>query len=566
MPGIQYSSRRRAAAGSAGWFVAATWMTLNAVTTLADVPVLTHYPDDVTVTKGARAGDLELQPCRFRLEADGRDYPADCGTLVVPENRKKAGARLIALPVIRIRATGARPSEPIFTFNGGPGSPNLVRFASDGLLDRHDLVMVGYRGIDSSVKLRCPEIQDHAARVDGPLLAPRTLAGYAAGARECSDRLEREGVDLAGYSMTESVDDQELARRALGYGRINLLGRSFGTRLELIYMWRHPASLNRVVMIAINPPGGFVWDPRVTERRLARYGELCARDPHCSARTDDLVATMRQVSDRMPTSWMGIPIDADRVRFLSFMMLHESIDTGAAPVPMSGPVAIDMWLDAAEGDASGMALTSLLGHLMIPRMFKSWGHFLAMGASSMDFLDSGRDYDYELRLDHAIIGAPGSRFFLGLAPGWPPHPDRAEYGEALHSDVEALLVSGTLDFTTPFEPPARDELMSKLPNGHLVLLREFGHTLTFWNSQREARERLLNTFFDEGRVDDSLYVVQPPAFEVETGLDGSVRRLLTALAACTAVLALVLWLAIRAVRRRRRRVSNDEATVTAAAT
>ncbi|MCP4958394.1 MAG: hypothetical protein GY925_03890, partial [Actinomycetia bacterium] len=50
----------------------------------------------VSVPDGAQAGDLILEPCTYGTE-DG-SYDADCGTLIVPENRSDDGSRLIALP------------------------------------------------------------------------------------------------------------------------------------------------------------------------------------------------------------------------------------------------------------------------------------------------------------------------------------------------------------------------------------------------------------------------------------------------------------------------------------
>jgi pimeloyl-ACP methyl ester carboxylesterase len=257
---------------------------------------------------------------------------------------------------------------------------------------------------------------------------------------------------------------------------------------------------------------------------------------------------MQRVSDHMPQSWMGIPIEADRVRDLSFFMLHESVDAGDLPMPWSGPSAIDMWLDAAEGDASGMALTSLLSRLLMPK-FMHWGHTLAMGSSTMDYVDPRRDYDRELALDHPIIGAPMSQIYRSVSWGWPANPDRVEYNEPQPSDIETLLINGTLDFTTPFEQPTRDKLLSQLSHGRFVQLRDLGHTATFWHSQDQARARLLNTFLDEGRVDDSLYVYQAPVFKVR-GLDGFFDRLLLILAAACIAVTGLLWLVIRAVRQR----------------
>src|SRR3954453_20692835 len=113
--------------------------------------------DTVSVPKGARAGQLTLHDCTYGTEKG--DYAADCGTLVVPENRDDPGSRLIALPVTRIRAHSGRSREPVFRLEGGPGGTNMEfpmasRFASD-----RDVVLVGYRGVDGSSVLDCPEVE-----------------------------------------------------------------------------------------------------------------------------------------------------------------------------------------------------------------------------------------------------------------------------------------------------------------------------------------------------------------------------------------------------------------------
>ena len=81
----------------------------------------------VSVPEGAKAGDLILEPCGYATE-DG-SYAADCGTLVVPENRANENSRLIALPVTRIRATSDSAAEPVFRLEGGPGKTNM-KFAN----------------------------------------------------------------------------------------------------------------------------------------------------------------------------------------------------------------------------------------------------------------------------------------------------------------------------------------------------------------------------------------------------------------------------------------------------
>ena len=92
-----------------------------------------------------------------------------------------------------------------------------------------------------------------------------------------------EGVDLAGYSLPQRVDDLEAARKALGYDRIDLLSESAGTRTAMIYAWRYPQSIHRSVMIGVNPPGHFLWDAKTTGEQIRRYAALCAQDDSCRA-------------------------------------------------------------------------------------------------------------------------------------------------------------------------------------------------------------------------------------------------------------------------------------------
>jgi hypothetical protein len=66
----------------------------------------------VSVPAGAKAGQLTLHSCHYGTEKGS--YAADCGTLVVPENRAKPGSRLIGVRVIRIKALSAHPGAPVF--------------------------------------------------------------------------------------------------------------------------------------------------------------------------------------------------------------------------------------------------------------------------------------------------------------------------------------------------------------------------------------------------------------------------------------------------------------------
>jgi pimeloyl-ACP methyl ester carboxylesterase len=498
----------------------------------------------VSVPKGALAGDLLLEPCTYQTEQGS--FAADCGTLVVPENRADPQSRTIAVEVTRIRALSAHPREPIFRLEGGPGVTNMdfaraSRFAQD-----HDVVLVGYRGVDSSVRLDCPEVES-ALKHSTDFLADGSLAAYSNGFRTCAARLTDEGVDLGGYSIVAQADDLEAARKALGYSRIDLLSESAGTRLAMIYAWRYPQRVNRSVMIGVNPPGNYLWNPQATDQQLGRYSKLCAADRYCSGQTDDLGALIdAQVKD-IPDHWLFLPIKPGNVEIASFLGLFET--TQDLPAPIYASTTLNSWLSQADGDASGLWFQSLAADLFLPGSFV-WGEYAAVGRIDAQAADQ---YFSAFHTD-ANLGYAATKFTWGgggLAHAWPATPVENEYDQVPRSDVETLLIGGELDFTTPPQIAAK-ELLPYLPNGHQVVLPGYGHSTSFWEDQAGAGTRLVTTFLNTGRVDQSGY--RPRSFDFtpelrQPSLAKGMAGTMVGLAVLT-VLSL-LWMPLRLRRRKR---------------
>jgi RND superfamily putative drug exporter len=493
--------------------------------------------DKVSVPAGAKAGQLTLHPCQYGTEQGS--YAADCGTLVVPENRARPGSRLVALPVTRIQARSDHPGAPVFRLEGGPGITNTKFSKASRIAQNHDVVLVGYRGVDGSVRLDCPEVAS-ALKRSTDLLGQKSFRAYANGFRSCAARLRADGVDLAGYSIPAQVDDLEAARKALGYGPIDLISESAGTRTAMIYAWRYPNSIHRSVMIGVNPPGHFLWNPQTTDAQIRRYSRLCAQDSTCSRRTDDLAASIRKTASHMPDRFWGLPFDKNAARVASFYGLMESTSDAA---PLSAPMTLGTWLSAAKGDPSGLWFMSLLARMAFPESFV-WGELAAM--SRADTLAATRYFAKGTHRSDSILGNPGTEFLYaggGLVHAWPAAPDENEYTQVRDSKVETLLIGGTLDFATPAVNATR-ELLPHLPNGHQVVLSELGHTTSFWTYEPEASRRLLNTFLDSGKVDRSLYTPAKVDFTPEvthTALGKGFAATMIALPVIVLLSLLLMW-------------------------
>ena len=477
------------------------------ITGLALIAVLTlalgylHFAGSstaVSVPAGAHAGQLTLKNCTYTTEKGA--YAADCGTLVVPENRADPHSRLIALPVIRIRAHSTHPGAPIFRLQGGPGVTNMSFADASRFTANHDVVLVGYRGVDGSVRLDCPEVES-ALNHSADFLGQKSLDAYSNAFRSCAKRLEANGVDLAGYTLPERVDDLETARKALGYHQIDLLSESAGTRTAMIYSWRYPTAIHRSVMIGVNPPGNFVWNPKTTDEQIGRYARVCAQDATCHERAGDLAASLKRTVAHMPNRWLFFPIKKGNARIASFFGLME---TTANASPLDGPMTLDACLSAARGDSSGLWFESLLAQIAFPTAFV-WGDLAAVAMADNQ---AGERYFSSSEPDRgSIIGNPGTEFLFGgggLLHAWPANPTDNEYTHVQTSKVQTLLIGGSLDFATPPEV-ATKELLPYLPNGHQVILAGLGHTTSIWTEQTKASTHLINTFFDTGKVDASLY-------------------------------------------------------------
>jgi pimeloyl-ACP methyl ester carboxylesterase len=497
--------------------------------------------DSVSVPSGAHAGQLQLHSCRYGTE--NGSYAADCGTLVVRENRHNADSRLIALPVKRIRARSAKPGAPVFRLQGGPGVTNMVFEDASRFADRHDVVLVGYRGVDGSSKLDCPEVTSARAHARD-FLTEKLYRADAAAFKSCAHRLQDDGVDLAGYTLPERVDDLDAARRALGYERIDLISESAGTRTAMIYAWRYPKRIHRSVMIGANPPGNFLWDAKTTGEQIDRYAALCAKDTSCRGRTHDLAASLHSAYDHIPGHWWFLPIKKGNVKTGAFWGLMNATTDGGGP--LNGPMTIDTLLSAKNGDGSGAWLLSLMTQLIFPKA-QVWGDAAAISRTDAGY---ARRFFAAHRDRGSAIGSPGTNFvWVGgrLLDSWPASPDENQYTHVRDSNVETLLIGGNLDFATPPQNATR-ELLPHLPNGHQVVLRNLGHTDDFWAYEPAASKRLVNRFLDSGRVDTSLYTDNRVDFTPSTS-HGKIAMIvlivMLSFAALTALSLLWMWLRVR---------------------
>jgi pimeloyl-ACP methyl ester carboxylesterase len=478
------------------------------------------------------------------LDIKEKEYRAEFGILNVSENREKADSRLIHLPVVRIHAKRENASEPVFLLAGGPGQTNIWKSPPIWLLENHDVVMVGYRGVDGSVSLDCPEVVK-AMKVKEYPLSHENLEKLGRAFYAAFQRLKREGVDIDRYTLVDVIDDVEEARKAMDNERIDLYGQSYGTRVAYIFGLKYPSSIHRSLMISVNPPGHFVWEPKKVDDQLKYYAELWKKDPDAVSRTPDILKTIQNVLASLPKKWLMFRADPDKIKSGMFMFLYHR--DSAAQV-------FDAFIAAERGDYSGLAFLSFFYDSMIPKAL-NWGDNSSK-ALSADY-DPARDYEAEMMPPGSILGSPVSKILACMKyGGWPIKPIPEEYRKLQYSDVETLMVNGNIDFSTPAEN-ARDELLPHLTKGHLVILSELGHSGDVVNKQPDAFRHLAETFFLEGIVDNSKFHYEPmnfiPSQSAPEMAKKYVRRMALLGGGVIVVIIVIIILIVWSIKRRKRK-------------
>jgi pimeloyl-ACP methyl ester carboxylesterase len=451
----------------------------------------------------AEGGSFVSKPGTFKF--GNKNYIADYGTITVKENRSNPSSRLIHLPVIRIHARTKNTNEPIFGLAGGPGQSNMNWSPVDSLLYDHDFVMVGYRGVEGSVVLDCPEVADAIKDGGDDLLGEQSLKQIAKAWQAGIKRFRANGVDLDGYNIQETVDDMEAVRKAFNYIKINLISESYGTRVAYIYGLMHPERIARTVMVGANPPGKFFWDPQVVNKQLNYYSGLWSSDSSKLNESRDLAATMENVLSNMPRKWLFFTINPGKLKVVAFSLLFQR---------KTAAMVFDSFIAAEKGDYSGLALMSIACDYTFPNMFVFGDLFLKAASADLEYLPAVMNGK---KNQNTVLGSSLNDLLwkqvkyeklpVKLIPG--------DLRSLKKSDVETLILSGSVDFSCPAENGK--ELLSYLKNSRQIILSEYGHVgdLRYYNRQKS--DRIITSFFNKGIADTAAVQYASMDFNVPLG-------------------------------------------------
>ena len=427
-------------------------------------------PLAASAPRAAGGAPPALRPCP---PAAQQPAGALCGQISVPEDRAIKAGRQIALSLVVLPSRSAAGRlDPVFGLAGGPGI-GATRLAVsyprlyDMLQNDHDIVLVDQRGTGGSHPLFCgpPDLSQVPGQALDEPLDDKTLL-------RCRDRLAKD-ADLRQYTTSAAADDLEAVRQALGYGTINLLGVSYGTRVGLEYLRRYGPHVRAIALSGVFSPSyrDALNGPIEVQRALKNLFATCAADAACHEAFPSLAAdadTILAALDKKPAAAMlplgdGQPplkVTISRTVFARALasLLASREDVTVLPlvlhsaatgdfVPFAGVAIVR---EASRNpQADGMALSAICAR---------------DGASLTPAAIAAAARGTFLRDDRA-------RFFKRACAIWPR--GAADAASAVRSDVPALLISGALDPVAPSSYAA--DVAATLPKSTHVIVANVAH-------------------------------------------------------------------------------------------
>lgn len=423
---------------------------------------------------------------------------ARCGRVFVPENRDHIGGRRISLNVMLLPARNrSSPESPIVFLTGGPGlaateySGYVLRAVGD-LRNRHDILLLDQRGTGHSHPLQCDLAGDSRSLQSylDPSFRPSRV-------RQCAGQLSAV-ADLASYTTTAAADDLADVLTALNYRRIDIFAVSYGTRVALTFLRRHPEFVRRAVLLSATPPGKPIPSAaaRAGAHALFSAFRACAASPSCRTAVPDpdrdfqaVITHLKRTPARI-TLWNWERISKERLTLTERAFAERAWDMLYDPgrarrlLLVTHSAAAGDWSPfiraaiaarrASNGDRSNGATLSILCSEDAPALSTLDTAGLAMASP---------------------LGLPIVQEIVAACSQWPRAHTRpvSSATAPMPTSAAVLFISGALDPVTPVD--WADSAAAVIPNRIEIVDQSAGHApLT------RCTVMALRSFLDSGAI------------------------------------------------------------------
>src|SRR5215217_737014 len=464
-----------------------------------------------TVCAQQKPATLKIKPYTFENNKKEK-VDAEFGTLLVPENRSNPDSNLIELAFVRFKSTAKNPGPPIVYLAGGPGGSGIGTARSSrfplfmALREIADVIAFDQRGTGfSKPNLTC--LNRLALPLDVAPTREAAIKELRANVGDCAfywHNVQR--VDLTGYNTSESADDLEDLRKALGVNQISLWSISYGTHLSFAAMRRHPKSIHRAILAGTEGPDHTYKLPSNIQKHLEDLAAVIKADPEIGKDIPDFLGLMKSVFDRLDSQPETVEITDPRTKqkvkviVNKFVMQYIVANNIGTTVTARFPA---LFYRASKGDFTNPAQVWLNQSRSEIGSAMSYMMDCASGQTAARRELIAREAKGTLLED--IFNFP----FPDVCTEWNAPDLGDEFRAPLQSDVPVLFISGTLDARTPVSNA--EEYRKGFPNSTHMIIEGAVHSDPLFLSSPKIKEGMME-FLRGQPVTTTKIAAQPMKF------------------------------------------------------
>ena len=412
--------------------------------------------------------------------ASGETINAYSGSLSVPENREAVDSRDITLKYVRFPATGEKSGAPIIYLAGGPGGSGIEAAKYDrfplfmAMREFGDVIAFDQRGTGASNDLPNCTSSERISTTE-PTSDEVYFETQRIAFAECLTFWKAQGIDVHGYTTTQSVSDLDDLRQHLGADKIDLWGISYGSHLSLAALQRMDEHLGRVVITAVEGLDQTVKQPVRGDRYFDRLQAAINTVPEARAKYPDIKAMIGRVLTQLEADPLLVDVptaDGATVPYLFQKRDMQQFTSALAMDPARVVWILNVYKGLDEGNAE--PLIALLQRAVDPTdttiSFRPMTYLMDVASGSGE----ARRAMITKQAETALMGRH-MNFSMHLETVDPSLDLGETFRTAPVSSVPTLVLSGTLDGRT--YPESGQEATAGLSNRQTVIVTNAGHNL-----------------------------------------------------------------------------------------
>jgi pimeloyl-ACP methyl ester carboxylesterase len=422
-----------------------------------------------------------------------------CGTLPVPLDYAAPSRGSVQLAVMERPVARAKG---VIVFNpGGPGEsgdlilPVLASLMPQEIQDQFTFVSFDERGTGSSDPLFCgPSAAAAGSAIAGTAAATQTFAGLERSCRADAPTL------FPTVNTTTSARDMDRLRIALGIGRIDYYGLSYGTALGSVYAHLFPRHVRSMVLDGAVDANLSLFtdataDAAAIQTALVHALNACTAQPNCPLGADPVAfyqnLQRRLVRSPLPAPGGGdtAPVTAGDLSTASLLYLSAPVFTpgyfpalAAAAAGNGAPLR-----SVALGLEDDLNRASLVGPLWTITCNDAVTHPGAKATAALA---------RSLAARYPLGGAEAVANYLIACPGWTGSHE-AIAPLAPNGVPTPLVIGNVHDPNTPYVVAPQ---LASAVGGRLVTYVGYGHTWLLNGSTNACMENLVTSYFVDGVV------------------------------------------------------------------